>query len=162
MYLLKKGFQERKMNTIGKMAKKMPNDFWKAIKKLMNQTKEKHNNAISPKIWNAYFEKLLNTQNKPNYDKFDLIQNEIDKPITTEEIITELKSCKNNKAGSSSITFEMIKSDPIVLAPYLRHLYNLVLTNNTLPKLWNISPLGPDFQSWATRRPLKLPRHSSW
>jgi hypothetical protein len=128
MYLLKRGFQEKKMKTIGKIAEKSPNDFWKAIKKLMNDTKEKQNNAIAPKIWNEYFQKLLNTEKNSDYDKWHLIQTELDKPLTLEEITTELKKCKNNKSSSSSITFEMLKSAPQTLAPYLRHLFNLVLT----------------------------------
>ena len=108
MYLLKKGFQERKMNIIGKMVKKSPNDFWKAIKKLMNETKEKQSNSISPKIWNEYFRKLLNVDQNPNYDKWHLTQNEMDTPMTTEEIVTELKCCKNDKSSSSSVTFEIL------------------------------------------------------
>ena len=147
MYLLKKGFQERKMNIIGKMVKKSPNDFWKAIKKLMNETKEKQSNSISPKIWNEYFRKLLNVDQNPNYDKWHLTQNEMDTPMTTEEIVTELKCCKNNKSSSSSVTFEMLKSDPQTLAPYLKHLFNLVLTNDTYPKLWNTSPLMPIYKA---------------
>ena len=153
MYLLKRGFQEKKMNIIGKIAKKSPNDFWKAIKKLMNDTKEKQNNAIAPKIWNEYFHKLLNTNKNSNYDKWHLTQTELDRPLTLEEITTELKKCKNNKSSSSSITFEMLKSAPQTLAPYLRHLFNLVLVNEAYPQLWNISLLVPIYKAGVHSNP---------
>ena len=119
----------------------------------MNDTKEKQNNAIAPKIWNEYFRKLLNTDKKTNYNKWQLTQNELDKPLTREEITTELKNCKNNKSSSSSITFEMLKSDSKILAPYLQHLFNLVLTNETYPKLWNISLLVPIYKAGVHANP---------
>ena len=148
MYLVKRAFQERKMNEIGKLVKKSPNDFWKAVKNLIKSTKENKNNSISPKVWSNYFQKLLITPQKTNYDQWD-IKNDptLDKPFTENEIGAALKSCKNNKSSSTSITFEMLKCNTKTFLPTLKFLYDKVLCGKIYPQSWGISHLVPLYKT---------------
>ena len=120
MYLIKRAFQERKKTQIGILVKKAPNDFWKAVKKLIQNTKEKKNDSISPRVWSNYFKKLLNSHQKTNYEQWPMRNNpELDKPFTITEIKEALKSCKNNKSSSTGVTFEMLKCNLNKFFPFL-------------------------------------------
>ena len=148
MYLVKRAFQEKKMNEIGKLVNKSPNDFWKAVKKLIQSTKENKNNSISPRVWTNYFKQILNAPQKTNYDQWiTKINPELDKSFTEIEIQTALRSCKNNKSSSTSVTFEMIKCNLKLFLPTLKYLFDKVLFNNLYPKTWGISHLVPLYKT---------------
>ena len=141
------------MSNIGALAYKSPNDFWMAIKKLVQSTTENRNNSNPITTWNEYFKKLLNSKNEPHYGNWNNIPTEIDHAFSRNEIEQSLKECKNKKAASSPIIFEMLKSCSNILAPYLQHLFNKVLESDTYPKLWSTTHIVPIFKAGAQSDP---------
>ena len=122
---------------------------------------------ISPREWFAYFEKLLNQEVEINVEFADLVDdftethdinckvcsgeeagNEdlqlLNEPITTEEILKCIKEISSGKApGIDGIIIEMLKSSAHITEPYLRHLYNAVLTTGKFPKQWCQAVIAP-------------------
>ena len=147
LYFTKKGIVEKNTKRIGDLIAKSPNEFWKNVKHLLNDTKKQKVNHISPKGWVNYFRNLLNvTKSKLNWNN-STIEGPLDYLFTKDEIIVQIKTLKNNKSASTSITNEMLKCNPGVIATSLLKLFNSILVNQIYPRVWNISHISALFKA---------------
>ena len=74
----------------------------------------------------------------------DNIFNELNEPITLEELNKALKELKNNKsAGIDVIINECFKNGHSVLNPYLLSLFNYVFDSGVYPSSWSDGLLVP-------------------
>jgi len=69
---------------------------------------------------------------------------ELNNVITTEEILKCIKDMSNGKAaGIDGVVVEMLKSSSHTIVPFLKHLYNAVLTSGNFPAQWCQAVLVP-------------------
>jgi hypothetical protein len=139
--------------------------FWKTVKSI--NVKQMLVPCITPVEWFTYFEKLLNQDVNLNVEFKDIVDDfivnhdadcdtcnghdqgnetiqELNDPITTDEIVRCVRSMSNGKSsGIDGIVIEMLKASLHVTEPYLRHLYNSVLNTGKFPEQWCKAVLVP-------------------
>ena len=114
--------------------------FWSAIKFSYSDTKQNKANCVPPRIWKQHFEKLLSSCiRKANPHLGPLANSKVDIPFSTEELSSQLKNLKENKASSSSVTNNMLKANIQAIAPHLTELFNRILHSRVYPKSWRTS-----------------------
>ena len=133
-------FQQNLIQKLELLHEENPKAYWELLDKLKQDDKEKSSDVsnIDIKDWYEYFKDLStdNPQNK-NDEKFvkkfnqikdENIFNELDKKISTSEIVKAIKSLKNGKAsGFSKVSNEIIKYSQTYMIPILYKLFNLFL-----------------------------------
>lgn len=146
--------------------KSVPAVFWKSIKSITGQ-QFKQTESIPAVEWFDYFKNLLNKEVKIPYefavtvDDFTVSHDAecdvcaghvlgddemqlLNAQITTAEILNCVKNMSNGKApGVDGVVTEMIKCSASITVPYLKHLYNKVLTTGIFPKEWCQAVLSP-------------------
>lgn len=62
----------------------------------------------------------------------------MDDPITHEELVNVLKSCKTNKSpGPDGISYEFYKNLPLNWVYYIENLFNKIMVNEKVPHSWS-------------------------
>ena len=90
----------------------------------------------------------MNSPHITNYEQWTTQNNpDLDKAFSECEIKEALKSCKNNKSSSTSVTFEMLKCNLKLFLPTLTYIFDKVLFGNSYPKTWGISHLAPLYKT---------------
>ena len=154
LYQVKKAFTDKKLNKIGKLIHASPRLFWSAIKRAYMDTKQNKSKCVPPRVWRQYFEKLLATPKPKMGTKLGpLINNEVDNPLTIEEVSYQLKNLKPHKSSSSPLTNDMLRVNPNIIAPSLTKLFNRILCSRTYPKSWCTSNITPLFKSGDPSNP---------
>ncbi|MCG8110258.1 MAG: reverse transcriptase family protein, partial [Candidatus Thiodiazotropha taylori] len=83
----------------------------------------------------------------PNHET-ETINNEINSPITENEIIKAIRSLKNNKSpGIDEIKNEHIKSSLEYLLPIYHKLFNLIFDKGIIPESWLIGNILPIYKN---------------
>lgn len=91
--------------------------------------------------WKEQFEEVLNraTPESPPEDEsieVEKLDISVEAP-TLEEIRAAMKALKNGKApGADHITAEMLKADPEQTTQELKHIFDLIWTEEKVPKQW--------------------------
>lgn len=146
--------------------------FWKVVKSI--NSKHLYCPAITAAEWFAYFETLLNQEVNINREFAEFVQDfttqhdaecnvctgqhqgdietqELNAPITREEIVNCIKSMSNGKSGGiDGVIIEMLKSSLDLIEPYLRHMYNAVLESGKYPEQWTKAILVPLHKKGST------------
>ena len=146
-------------------SKSDPVTFWKTVKSLNPHCIP--TTDITAIEWLTYFEKLLNQEVEINVEFSDIVTGytethdseceickgtqpgsdeiqELNNAISSEEILKCIKDMSNGKAaGIDGVVVEMLKSSNHIVVPFLKHLYNTVLSSGNFPKQWCQAVLVP-------------------
>lgn len=154
---INKLYKDQIISKIQELEEKNPPAFWKLVNNL--KQKKQDNVQIEPDVFHEYFKELhkgfkndhLNIAYRDKIDKniSNIIGEKwveiLDKSISADELIQNVKELKNRKASSfDCITNEMIKCSITLMATTLLKLFNHVLHAEIFPKQWAegyISPL---------------------
>ena len=77
-----------------------------------------------------------------------IIENEINQPITAEEISTAIKSLKNNKSpGIDNVVNEHIKFTLNIMMHIYVKIFNIILDSGIIPENWTLGVIKPIFKN---------------
>lgn len=121
----------------------MPKDFWKII-----NGNQKQCTIIEEKAFFEHFKQLSeHGDTEDNTDDIlivDLINEEINKAFTIQEILDMVKAMRNNKAcGLDNILNEYVKNSPSEMMSVLEALFNLILNTGIIPSDWTLGIIIP-------------------
>ena len=147
----KNKYNIHKIEKIRKLKHADPRKYWK----ILNDKKEDTESPASIEDFYQYF-KQINENNNPEEETADQINNivysdvneEINNPITEQEILKAVKSLKFNKApGCDEIVNEQIKNSLSVMMPIYKMLFNIVFETGIIPELWTIGIVKPIYKN---------------
>lgn len=131
--------------------------FWTTINRLSFRRPKLAN--ISPERWENHFHKVYNPQNVPAEQKEsneiedvheiteEVIIEELDREITSEEITQTIKNLKKNKApGQDELSAELIQTAGPKIIPFLKKLFNKIFDTGQFPSRWVDAILVPLFK----------------
>ena len=136
-----------------------PREYWKCIKQNCNKAPNSADKVPLESFAN-YFNTLLNEDVTTEHD--DLLQNitqendvtDLERPITTEEIILSIKNIHSNKSpGPDGICIEMFKSIQNEILPFLNSLFNEIFESGELPPDWCKNIICPLYKSGSVTNP---------
>ena len=121
----------------------MPKDFWKII-----NGNQKQCTIVEEKAFFEHFKQLSehwDTEDDTNDTLIvDLINEEINKAFTAQEILDMVKAMRNNKAcGLDNILNEYVKNSPTEMMTVLEALFNLILNTGIIPSDWTLGIIIP-------------------
>ena len=146
----KRQFKQNLYDKLETMSNENPKEYWQIFEKLQNYQGNNDNtdSPIDDKEWIDHYVKLLgpkvydkNILNKIELEITRLLEQnecqELNQPITTEEIYNACKGLKKNKAvGIDQITNEMIGCALPFLYFALKRLFNSIMWVQYYPKTW--------------------------
>ena len=81
--------------------------------------------------------KNLNIIQDTDYEEITHLNDELDEPISEDEVLKAIKSLKNNKACSDDLILnEFLKASKEVLSRLYTKIFNLVLDSGRIPEKW--------------------------
>ena len=147
-----KTFKSQRVENLKNLKSTNPKEFWKIINSV-----DKKNTHTPPLDELHNFFKTLHTCSNENdqicHDiEFDEnlveINEEINQPISQEEILKATKNLKNNKSpGSDNILNEHIKNTIHVFLPIYLQLFNLILDTGVVPESWALGDILPIYKN---------------
>ena len=150
-------FQKEKRNELIECSKN-PQQYWKKIKK--NNKKKQVENQISCNDWLAYFKTLYTDDNENNGENVlnHIVQehdsNDLDEPISNDEIIRTINNLKANRSpGPDGICIEMFQNTINEILPFLNSLLNEIFSTGSFPPEWGESIICPIHKSGSTKEP---------
>ena len=144
-------YKDKKINEIRKLKSTNPKKYWKTIN---TQNKKDEVQAPLEELY-RYFktsnEQATNIEETEN-DDFDLVNNEINdeinQPITENEILHAVRSLKTNKApGLDGIVNEQIKSTISYMSPIYVKLFNIIFDSGIMPNAWTVGNIKPIYKN---------------
>ena len=126
--------------------------FWADVKALSRPISVR--SFISAERWFDHFKSLFSSSGEGNakddvanddvYVGEQIIDDELDSPISEEEVEAAIHSLKNKKApGVDGILNEMLKSSLHVIKPFIIRLFNQIWDTGIFPKEWQTSIIIP-------------------
>ena len=123
-------------------------DYWNLIKR-GNSSNGSHDGQCNINEFYDFF-KQLNACDNPddqNSVRNTDINEDLDKPISEEQILSCIARLKNNKArGIDDKTNEYIKATQNCMLPVYHKLFNLVFESGTVPMSWTIGVIKPIYK----------------
>ena len=140
-------YKDKKINEIRKLKSTNPKKYWKTIN---TQNKKDEVQAPLEELYRHFKtsnEQATNTGETEN-DDFDLVNNEINdeinQPISENEILHAVCSLKTNKApGLDGIVNEQIKSTISYMSPIYVKLFNIIFDSGIMPDAWTVGNIKP-------------------
>ena len=87
-------------------------------------------------------------KNMDDNDLQNLVNEEINQPITYEELSKAIKALKNNKSpGLDNIVNKQLKSTFNIMHPLLIKLFNVILDKGIVPETWTVGNIKPIFKN---------------
>ena len=137
-----------------------PKTFWDIISKMNRWGKEQVDPTenISAKSWHAYFEKLLNNNEKksetPIGEEVNTFDPVLDGIIKGQELKDALSELKGGKApGPDGIYVDCLKIFGQKYATILLKLLRLIFANHIYPSKWTINFLKPIYKKGGVTDP---------
>ena len=123
---------------------KDPKVFWKEIRTGFGKPKSKVSDKISIGEWFEHFKNVYqsseaeeNWSEAENYGENEIL-NELNVPITDEEVQTAILSLKNAKAaGCDDVLAEMLKASGMITVTFLTKLFNTIFEKGAYPEQWS-------------------------
>ena len=116
----------------------------------------RNNERIIKRIQEFYTELYKDTTKIIMDDKEKIQEEGSIQPISIQEIKTALKQIKNGKSpGGGDISIEMIKLGGDTLLEYIRHLFNLCIEEQNIPRNWNNASLILIFKGKGKKEEIK-------
>ncbi|MES9881290.1 MAG: reverse transcriptase family protein [Sedimenticola sp.] len=159
-----KQYKQEKVNKLRKLRKGNTKEYWKII----NGNKNKPDVDCPLEKLYEHFKSIGQSDNSEclhnQTEHNDRGTNEeINTPITSEEILKVIKSLKNNKAnGIDSVVNEHLKHTAHIMLPTYVKLFNIILDTGVIPESWTIGIIKPiykkngDFNDPGNYRPITL------
>ena len=124
-----------------------PKEYWRII----NSDKDKKSALAGLNDLYDYFKKVNETKiegNVPNIDISDsMINDEINLPITANEILKAVKLLKSSKSpGVDNLLNEHIKSTINIMMPIYLKLFNLIFDSGVVPETWLVGDILPIYK----------------
>ena len=146
----KKRFDQDRIDRIRNLKSTNTKDYWK----LLIDGKRTPTQASLDDLF-EHFKKVNNpnetdehTETPITDDEQETINEKINEPITESEIISAVKSLKNNKSsGIDEILNEHIKSSLPHLLPTYHKLFNLIFDKGIIPESWLIGNILPIYKN---------------
>ena len=139
-------FNLNRVDKLKSLKNAKPKQYWKII-----NAKPKESEQMAPlQDLYTYFKDINETQfeNNTHHEDFihmnnnitdDLINQEINGPITKEEVKTAIKHLKNNKSpGIDNIVNEQMKASITTMLPIYVKLFNTIFNTGIIPESWTI------------------------
>lgn len=131
-------------------------EWWKLVKEIKNQPQVQVNN-IPPAAFQQYFQELLNPQqitNDISYASNFVTIEELDKPITPNEILGMLSKTKANKApGTDGIPYEFFKNATYSFLRELADVYSQMYDSGRVDNSFETSIILPIFKKGDKNMP---------
>ena len=139
------------------------NDFWRNVKNILKRKcSPKH--TITLEQWFNHFKSVLensdinndNPQNNFDGEMINDLENidDLDKPISKDEILTAIRKLKNGKAaGPDGLIGEFYKFAATEIIDYLHELFNKLFDNGFYPNDWSESIILPLFKKGNVNDP---------
>ncbi|MCG8046717.1 MAG: reverse transcriptase domain-containing protein [Candidatus Thiodiazotropha endolucinida] len=152
-----KHYKNERVNRLKYLQTSNSKEFWKIINSV-----DKKNDTLPPlEDLYTYFQTINNNdeaQNKPNSDPVYNVNNpngdneELNVPITPAEILSAVKSLKNNKSpGNDDILNEHIKCTINVMLPVYTKLFNLIFNSGIIPESWVLGDILPIYKNKGSK-----------
>lgn len=149
-------FKSKLVGSLLDIGDKNPSSFWKTIDMLKDKCNDEPSTNLTPNQWTDYVNKLLNTEQRNNYDETDnaveckyvnISTESLNKKITTEEVLKVAKSIKcKTSCGIDEITNNMLKVSCLSYAEIYVKLFNLILETGIYPSIWTENLIKPLFK----------------
>lgn len=148
----KKNWQKNEEERIRKIVLTKDNkDIWTTIRKL----RQSHyvTNSIDARDWLQHFTQLYSGRaDRDNNKQLPVFQSEtvenLDKPITLNEVEGAIRLLKDNKApGTDGIPSEFIKSVNRELAATLKDIFNSLFDLGSFPEQWSTAIIQPIYKN---------------
>ena len=145
-------FNNDKINKLRAVKRNNPREYWKII----NSQKKSEDIGASVQAFYDHFTNMNKTNNDNNNyidvnddtETNDNAGNELNQTITAPEILSNIKSLKNNKAaGIDSIVNEHIKSTAEIMLPVYTKLFNLIFDSGVIPESWTVGIIKPIYKN---------------
>lgn len=124
-------------------------DFWKAVRSV-SKKKSQYSNNISIEEWHAHFKSILDKDVGTGLGEAvseDVDNEDLDRPISKEEILFAIRKLKNSKApGQDGLIAEFFKHFNDTAMEFLVTLFNILFTNGIYPNNWTESVILPLFK----------------
>ena len=131
------------------------------LQNCINSAKKSDNVSASLKDFYTFFKNVNSPDSSngtqsddasesPNFNLTPDIENsnELNQPITESEIVSAVKSLKNNKSpGLDNIVNEHIKSTLHIMLPIYIKLFNLVFDSGIIPESWTCGVIKPMYKN---------------
>lgn len=143
-------YRREKAIRLKQMSKAKPKEFWKVLK-----SKQSSNvNASLEDMYN-HFKNINSNANSDNIDlnddnmeNIDIDGNELNIPITYDEIEKAIKQLKNNKAcGEDNILNEHIKYSYCCFKEVYIKLFNIMFDKGLVPQNWTVGIIHPIYKN---------------
>ncbi|MEW8546103.1 MAG: hypothetical protein AB2693_21495 [Candidatus Thiodiazotropha sp.] len=139
-------FKRKRIKKLRTLKTNNPKAYWKTL-----NSKNKHENTeCNLNDFYDFFQEINSAENDENsedYD-FDLPNDEINKPISKDEIEKAIKSLNNNKACSlDNILNEHLKISKDVMINIYERLFNIILNTGLFPSTWAIGVIKPVYKN---------------
>ena len=144
---------------LSSMSKTSPRKFWKYINKYKSSHSCPGNVGLDDFV--KHFEKSSNTAHSvfnsdaPSFQNENTLQiNELDEPITIEEIVKTIKHLKRNKSCDLDGNVADFFIDAIdFISPYLCVIFNKIFDTGIYPELWAKGAIIPIFKKGDASSP---------
>ena len=143
-------FKKYQVKKLRSLKHSNPKRYWK----ILNGSKQETIKASQEQLFD-YFKEVNISNHHTDADTNDMVNEnaqindnlEINCRITLNEIETNVKKLKNNKAcGIDSIQNEHIKSSIHIIGPLYEKLFNLILDTGIVPETWTRGVIKPIFK----------------
>ncbi|MCG8112265.1 MAG: reverse transcriptase domain-containing protein [Candidatus Thiodiazotropha taylori] len=148
-------FKNDKIKKLRTLKHTNPREYWKILN--CNNKRSNHTEASIQDFY-EYFQNLNDEHPVSEDDNgIDLndgyvidetAENELNQPITDDEVKSNVKMLKNNKAaGPDSVINEHIKTTVHIMLPVYTKLFNIILNSGIIPESWTIGIIKPIFKN---------------
>ena len=127
--------------------------FWGEIRSTLGKRQSKVSDKISPEQWSQHFQTVFRTSEPrddlptSDTDGADAMFDELNVPITDEEVHVAISSLKNRKAcGHDNVTAEMLKASGNIAVTFFTQLFNKIFSEGVYPEQWSRSVIVPLFK----------------
>ena len=129
----------------------------------MGKRQSKVSDKISPEQWSQHFQTVFRTSEPrddlptSDTDGADAMFDELNVPITDEEVRVAISSLKNRKAcGHDYVTAEMLKTSGNIAVTFFTQLFNTIFSEEVYPEQWSRSVIVPLFKKRRQRHSKQL------
>ena len=152
-------FYQEFYNDLREMKSIKPQDYWRKLAMLEGSTHK--NVSISDKKWPIFVNHFTNLSSGSELPEKRNLRgdlhnenNEINKPIESNEVIKAVNSLSNNKAcGMDQLINEYFKASSEKLLPVLTLLFNIILKTGYIPDSWTVGIIKPIHKKGDTDNP---------
>jgi len=133
-----------------------PSIFWKELRACCGLVKKQAlKNSITINEWRDHFMNVFESNSSNNQADYESAHSEVDSvcieeldnPISVEEVVKSIKRLKSGKAGGlDGILPEMLKEASTYIALFLTEFFNDIFTSGTYPEPWSEAVIVPIYK----------------